>query len=132
MWHVSTSRCISSLAIYGRYPDRVVCIGNELENKKTVRKSALLALSFLAACVFGHLTGPAHAETWPSRAIRIVVPFPPGGTTDQIARLTQPLLQKGLNVPIVIDNKGGASGSIGTRAVVASPPDGYTFLLAWD
>jgi tripartite-type tricarboxylate transporter receptor subunit TctC len=99
-----------------------------------VRKSALLALLFLSACVlpWGPLTGPAQAQSWPSRAIRIVVPFPPGGTTDQIARWVQPLLQKDLNVPIVIENKGGASGSIGTQAVVASPPDGYTFLLVFD
>jgi len=81
---------------------------------------------------WGCLAGLAHAQTWPSRAVRIVVPFPPGGTTDQIARWVQPVLQKDLNVPIVIENKGGASGSIGTQAVVASPPDGYTFLLVFD
>jgi tripartite-type tricarboxylate transporter receptor subunit TctC len=99
-----------------------------------VRKSALLAPFFLAACAvsWGYLAGRDHAQNWPSRTIRIVVPFPPGGITDQIARAVQPLLQKDLNVPVVIENKGGASGSIGTQTVVASPPDGYTFLLVFD
>lgn len=99
-----------------------------------MRKPALLALLLVSACTlaWGWLAGPAHAQAWPTRAVRIVVPFPPGGTTDQIARWVQPLLQKDLNVPIVIENKGGASGSIGTQAVAASPPDGYTFLLVFD
>jgi tripartite-type tricarboxylate transporter receptor subunit TctC len=99
-----------------------------------VRKAALLTLLFASAnaLAWGDLAGPAHAQDWPTRTIRLVVPFPPGGTTDQIARRVQPLLQKDLNVSIVIENKGGASGSIGTQAVVASPPDGYTFLVVWD
>jgi tripartite-type tricarboxylate transporter receptor subunit TctC len=99
-----------------------------------VRKTTLWAVLFLSACALacGHLASPAQAQAWPSKAIRIVVPFPPGGTTDQIARWVQPLLQKDLNVPIVIENKGGASGSIGTQAVVASPADGYTFLIVFD
>jgi tripartite-type tricarboxylate transporter receptor subunit TctC len=101
---------------------------------ENVRKSALLALLVLSACVlaWGYLVGPNHAQNWPSRTIRIVIPFPPGGTTDQIARAVQPSLQKDLEVPVVIENRGGASGSIGTQTVVASPPDGYTFVLVFD
>ena len=64
--------------------------------------------------------------------IRIIVPFPPGGTTDQIARRIQPRLQTELKTPVVIENRGGASGSIGTQAAVTSPPDGTTFLLVFD
>ena len=75
---------------------------------------------------------PAAAQTWPSNPIRIIVPFPPGGTTDQIARRVQPLLQADLKVAVIIENRGGASGSIGTQAAVASPPDGTTFLLVFD
>lgn len=99
-----------------------------------MRKSALLALLFLPACAlaWGWLAGPLHAQSWPSRTIRIVVPFPPAGTTDQIARAVQPLLQKDLGVPVVVENRGGASGSIGTQAVAASPPDGHTFLVVFD
>jgi tripartite-type tricarboxylate transporter receptor subunit TctC len=99
--------------------------------EQSVKKLALLLVS-ACALTWGILLSPAYAQDWPSRPIRIVVPFPPGGTTDQIARWVQPLLQKDLNVPVVIENKGGASGSIGTQAVVASPPDGYTFLLVFD
>jgi tripartite-type tricarboxylate transporter receptor subunit TctC len=75
---------------------------------------------------------PAGAQSWPSQTIRIIVPFPPGGTTDQIARRVQPLLEKNLKTAVVIENRGGASGSIGTQVVVSSPPDGSTFLMVFD
>ena len=77
-------------------------------------------------------TGPAEAQSWPSNPIRFIVPFPPGGTTDQIARRIQPLLQADLKTPIIIENRAGASGSIGTQVAVASPVDGTTFLLVFD
>jgi tripartite-type tricarboxylate transporter receptor subunit TctC len=63
---------------------------------------------------------PVGAESWPSKTIRIIVPFPPGGTTDQIARRVQPLLERNLKTSIVIENRGGASGSIGTQAAVSA------------
>jgi tripartite-type tricarboxylate transporter receptor subunit TctC len=72
------------------------------------------------------------AESWPSKTIRIIVSFPPGGTTDQIARRVQPLLERNLKASIVIENRGGASGSIGTQAAVTSAPDGTTFLMVFD
>jgi tripartite-type tricarboxylate transporter receptor subunit TctC len=75
---------------------------------------------------------PVGAESWPSKTIRIIVPFPPGGTTDQIARRVQPLLERNLKASIVIENRGGASGSIGTQAAVTSAPDGTTFLMVFD
>jgi tripartite-type tricarboxylate transporter receptor subunit TctC len=77
-------------------------------------------------------TLPTRAESWPSQTIRIIVPFPPGGTTDQIARRVQPLLEQKLKTSIVIENRGGASGSIGTQVAVTSPPDGATFLMVFD
>ena len=73
-----------------------------------------------------------QAQSWPSKPIRIIVPFPPGGTTDQVARHIQPHLQQGLGVPILIDNRGGASGAIGSGIAAKAPPDGYTFLLVFD
>jgi tripartite-type tricarboxylate transporter receptor subunit TctC len=73
-----------------------------------------------------------HAQTWPSQAIRIIVPFPPGGTTDQVARLLQTQLQQAFGVSVVVDNRGGASGAIGSGIAAKSPPDGYTFLLVFD
>jgi tripartite-type tricarboxylate transporter receptor subunit TctC len=74
----------------------------------------------------------SHAQAWPSQPIRLVVPFPPGGTTDQIARHVQPHLQQALGVQILVENRGGASGSIGTAVVAKAPPDGYTFAVVFD
>jgi len=69
-------------------------------------------------------------EAWPDRPIRIVVPYPPGGSNDTIARLMQPKLQEILGKPVVIENRGGASGSVGAIEVARSAPDGYSWLLA--
>jgi tripartite-type tricarboxylate transporter receptor subunit TctC len=75
----------------------------------------------------------ARAQNWPSGAtIKFVVPYPPGGSTDVIARLVQPMLQQRLGATIIIDNRAGASGSLGTAAVAKSPPDGTTWLIAFD
>src|ERR1700730_11113282 len=74
---------------------------------------------------------PVSAESWTSKPIRIIVPFPPGGTTDQIARRVQPLLEADLKATIVIENRGGASGAIGTQAAAVSEPNGTTFLLVF-
>jgi tripartite-type tricarboxylate transporter receptor subunit TctC len=95
------------------------------------------ALHVLAALVVGFYAPfwtivPGSGQSWPSSPIRIIVPFPPGGTTDQIARRVQPLLQMDLKTTIVIENRGGASGSIGTQAAVAAAADGTTFVLVFD
>ncbi len=90
-----------------------------------------LLLAFVAAGVLA-AGNAAYAQSWPGQTIRIIVPFPPGGTTDQVARLLQPYLQQSLGVPVVVDNRGGASGAIGSGLAAKSPPDGYTFLLVFD
>ena len=72
------------------------------------------------------------AQAWPSQPIRLVVPFPPGGTTDQIARHVQPHLQQALGVQVLVENRAGASGAIGTAVVAKAPPDGYTFAVVFD
>ena len=75
----------------------------------------------------------ARAENWPSGAtIKLVVPYPPGGSTDVIARLVQPMLQQRLGATVIIDNRAGASGSVGTAAVAKSPPDGNSWVLVFD
>jgi tripartite-type tricarboxylate transporter receptor subunit TctC len=96
-----------------------------------------VVLRALAALIIGlqgplWLSVPVSAESWTSKPIRIIVPFPPGGTTDQIARRVQPLLEADLKATIMIENRGGASGAIGTQAAAVSEPNGTTFLLVFD
>ncbi len=74
----------------------------------------------------------ARAQSWPSGPVRIVVAYPPGGSTDAIMRLVQPGLQQRLGATVVIENRSGASGSVGTAAVAKSPPDGNTWLAVFD
>jgi tripartite-type tricarboxylate transporter receptor subunit TctC len=74
----------------------------------------------------------ARAQSWPSSVIKIIVPFPPGGTVDPLARLAQPGLQQRLNATFVIENKPGASGSIGAAIAAKSPADGNTWLFVFD
>jgi tripartite-type tricarboxylate transporter receptor subunit TctC len=78
------------------------------------------------------LAGTAGAQSWTTKPIRIIVPFPPGGTTDQIIRHIQPLLQDDLKTTIVVENRGGASGAIGTAVAAKAEADGTTFLMVFD
>jgi tripartite-type tricarboxylate transporter receptor subunit TctC len=87
------------------------------------RRWALTGLSTLA------LPGAARAQSYPNRPVRFVVPYPPGGGTDVIARIVQEPLQAVIGQPIIIDNRGGAAGSIGTDIVAKSAADGYTLLF---
>jgi tripartite-type tricarboxylate transporter receptor subunit TctC len=85
----------------------------------------LLAVAALAVISLA----PAHAQTWPSKPVRIIVPFPPGGTTDIVARSIGVELQRMWQQPVVIENRTGAGGNIGADAVAKSPGDGYTLLM---
>jgi len=76
------------------------------------------------------LVAPAAAQDWPSRNIRVVVPYPAGGPADFMGRLAAQKLQEKLGVSVVVENRSGASGTIGAETVRQSPPDGYTFLAA--
>ncbi len=90
---------------------------------------------FSRRLLLGALAVPAIARAqsgWPNGPVRIVVPFAPGGSTDAVARLASPGLQQRLGVPIVVDNRSGAAGSIGTDAVAKARPDGQTWLLTFD
>ena len=73
---------------------------------------------------------PAAGQAWPVKPIRLIVNFPAGGTTDQMARAFVPRLSETLGQPIVIDNRGGAGGNVGLEVVVKSAPDGYTLLAS--
>ena len=91
----------------------------------------LVPRSAAAALVCGIGMTPALAQApYPSQQIRIICPFPAGGGTDLTARLLGEQLNKSLGQPIVVDNRTGASGMIGTGAVAKAPPDGYTLLVA--
>jgi tripartite-type tricarboxylate transporter receptor subunit TctC len=76
------------------------------------------------------LAAPAAAQKWPERAVRLVVPYPPGGNVDVAARLIAPGLNEAFGQPFVVDNKAGAGGMIGAESVAKAPPDGYTLFVA--
>lgn len=85
----------------------------------------------LAAFVAALALAPAaFAQAWPARSVKIVVPFPPGGGADTLARIMSPHLAKSWGQPVVVENKPGASGHIGAEMVAQSPADGYTLLMA--
>jgi len=79
-------------------------------------------------CVLGMLTAEAQAQPYPNRPVRIVVPFPAGGTADVIVRSVTGELERRLGQPFIIDSRGGANGIIGTEIVAKAAPDGYTLL----
>ncbi|VCU71357.1 Tripartite tricarboxylate transporter family receptor [Pigmentiphaga humi] len=95
--------------------------------KKTRWFSAWLALA--AACTFAGPPAAYAQEKWPSRSIKLVVPYPPGGGADLVARSLGEALYKRMGQPIVIDNRAGGTGTIGAAAVAKSAADGYTLLL---
>jgi tripartite-type tricarboxylate transporter receptor subunit TctC len=72
------------------------------------------------------------AQPYPSKPVRLIVPFPPGGTTDLIARVVQPRFQELLGQSVIIENKGGAGGAVGVAEAAQSAPDGYTLLMVFD
>ena len=77
----------------------------------------------------GAIAQGAQAQTWPARPIRIIVPYPPGGTSDIIARSISDPLQEALKQTVIVENRAGATGNLGADAVAKSAPDGYTLLL---
>jgi tripartite-type tricarboxylate transporter receptor subunit TctC len=92
----------------------------------TGRRKVLSAIVMLA-CVIGAV-GPASAQGYPSRPIKMIVPFPPGGPVDVAARLIGQHLPRALGAAVIVENRAGAAGALGTKAVAAADPDGYTLL----
>ena len=84
------------------------------------------------AVLVAALSIAAHAQSWPTKPVRIISVFPPGGSVDQVARIFAAQLTTQTGQQFIVENKGGASGSIGTQQVATSPPDGYTFGVVFD
>ena len=82
-----------------------------------------------AVLVLLSLSMPAMAQTWPARAVKLVVPFPAGSATDQVARLAGSQMQEALGQPFVVENKAGAQGAIAAAEVAKAAPDGYTLMV---
>jgi tripartite-type tricarboxylate transporter receptor subunit TctC len=87
-----------------------------------------IAATFAATCSAVVVIASAHAQPYPSKPIKFLVPFAAGGPADTMARLTAQVLQQGLNQTIVVDNRPGAGGTIGARAAAQEKPDGYTLM----
>ena len=88
-----------------------------------IKRRTLIAASLAIAL-------PARADTWPSKPIKLIVPYAPGGTTDVVARMVAEYLGKRLGQNIIVDNRPGKGAMIGTALVAKSPPDGYTLLMS--
>ncbi|RJG06627.1 tripartite tricarboxylate transporter substrate binding protein [Noviherbaspirillum cavernae] len=93
-------------------------------------KSLLTTLTLALSCVAGTFAAPlAAAQDYPAKPIRFIVPYPPGGPLDAVARILADKMKDGLGQPIIVENKPGAGGNIGADAAARSAPDGYTIVM---
>jgi tripartite-type tricarboxylate transporter receptor subunit TctC len=104
----------------------------------SLRRHLNCALGTLGAWALFVAAGLAPAQAqgqaapWPGKPVRVVVPFPPGGIVDTVARQLQPRLQAALGQPVLVDNRGGAGGTVGVGEVVRAPADGHTLVMVFD
>lgn len=95
-------------------------------------KHKIFVHTLLLAAITSMTSAVVYAQSYPNKPVRLIVPFPPGGSVDYVARKIAPKLAENLGQNVVIDNKGGASGTIGTYEAARAAPDGYTLLLVFD
>src|SRR5438552_4387652 len=95
---------------------------------KTIR----IVLSVLAVTLAIGLVPGAAAQTWPAKPVKLIAVFPPGGSVDQVSRIVAQQLTVQTGQTVIVENRGGASGSIGTAALAKADPDGYTFGVVFD
>jgi tripartite-type tricarboxylate transporter receptor subunit TctC len=88
-----------------------------------------IAKKLLAACALTLLAAAAQAQAWPAKPVTLLVPFPPGGASDMVARTLGTKLQERFNQTFMVDNRAGATGTIGAAQVKRAAPDGQTFLV---
>jgi tripartite-type tricarboxylate transporter receptor subunit TctC len=89
----------------------------------------IVVAGLIGLCALFHTAGPAQAQSYPSKPIKLIVPAGPGGPTDVLARLVGDRMTAALGQPVVVDNRGGAGGAIAAKAVAGAEPDGYTLLF---
>jgi hypothetical protein len=108
---------------------------NNHHQETSMKKTGLFTRRGLVTTLAAIITGPAlclsaAAQSWPTKPVKIVVNFPPGGAADQIARAIGVPLGEALGQPVVVENRGGANGNLGGEVVAKSPADGYTLLMS--
>ena len=86
-------------------------------------------MKYLALAVLCLVMGAAHAQSYPSKPIRLIIPFPPGGSNDVVGRVIAAQLGERLGQPVIVDNRGGAGGTLGINAAAKAPADGYNLLM---
>src|SRR5437660_5164243 len=108
----------------------------EPENRRSLRMALPLRRDYrgglmhraLPALLLAFAASVAAAQSYPSKPIHLIVPFPPGGPTDIVGRLVGQRLSEGIGQPVVVENRPGAGGTVGSTAAAKSAPDGYTLL----
>src|SRR5688572_23617834 len=101
-----------------------------MKHQQWERSIGALTMGLIATTVLFSAPALAQSQDYPTKAIRIVVPFAPGGGNDILARVIAPRLSESLGKPVIVDNRPGAGGNIGTEMVARAAPDGYTILMA--